>query len=168
VLWVDSLCIKQKDLVERGLRVRRMGLIYSRAAEVVVWLGEEADDSAMAMSEAGGSSRKVLVPECNHADVWVSSQDAQGCPRSLVPATVLEKCLDYPRYVDACCSCGLETLSLDPQSMSHDTYSYSLNTSSADLIHRGIENSKVASCLGFTASRWTVCSLISTPLDLPT
>jgi hypothetical protein len=68
VLWVDALCINQKDLLERGLQVMRMGLIYSRAAEVLVWLGEEADGSAIAMSEVEGSSRKLLVAESNHRE----------------------------------------------------------------------------------------------------
>jgi hypothetical protein len=31
--------------------------------------------------------------------------------------------------------------------MSHDTYSYFLNASGTDLMHRDIESSKVASCL---------------------
>jgi hypothetical protein len=66
VLWVDALCINQNDLLERGLQVMRMGLIYSRAVEVVVWPGEEANDSAIVMSEAGGCSGKALVPESNH------------------------------------------------------------------------------------------------------
>ena len=51
MLWVDALCINQKDLLERGLQVMRMGLIYSRAVEVVVWVGGDGEDSAIAMSE---------------------------------------------------------------------------------------------------------------------
>jgi hypothetical protein len=56
----------------------RMGLIYSRAVEVVVWLGEEANDSAMVMSEAGGISRKALVHESNH-DEGVGVTPRSGC-----------------------------------------------------------------------------------------
>ena len=48
--WVDSLRIKQKDLVERALQVMRMGLIYSKASQVIVWPSEEADGSNIAMS----------------------------------------------------------------------------------------------------------------------
>jgi hypothetical protein len=39
-----------------------MGLVYSRAVEVVVWVGEEADHSAIAMSEIG-SIRSKKHPE---------------------------------------------------------------------------------------------------------
>ena len=34
-LWVDALCINQQDPVERGLQVMRMGIIYSKAIEVL-------------------------------------------------------------------------------------------------------------------------------------
>jgi hypothetical protein len=40
-LWVDALCINQHDLEERSGQVQRMGDIYSSAAKVIVWLGEE-------------------------------------------------------------------------------------------------------------------------------
>lgn len=108
MLWVDSLCIKQKDLVERGLRVRRMGLIYSRAAEVVVWLGEEADDSAMAMSEAGGSSRKVLVPECNHGE-GVDITPTSGC-LARTPRDALEALFRRPYWKSVWIIQGTSTL----------------------------------------------------------
>jgi hypothetical protein len=44
-LWVDALCINQNDLVEKGIQVPLMGLIYSRAKSVLVWLGPQADKS---------------------------------------------------------------------------------------------------------------------------
>ncbi|RFU25078.1 hypothetical protein B7463_g11261, partial [Scytalidium lignicola] len=50
-LWIDALCINQNDLLERALQVMRMGLIYSRAQAVVLWLGEESHDSRMAFRQ---------------------------------------------------------------------------------------------------------------------
>lgn len=38
--WLDSLCINQRDVLERNWQVRLMGEIYSKAALVHVWLGE--------------------------------------------------------------------------------------------------------------------------------
>jgi len=35
----------QTDLLERGLQVMRMGLVYSKARKVLAWVGDEADDS---------------------------------------------------------------------------------------------------------------------------
>ncbi|KAF2668896.1 hypothetical protein BT63DRAFT_374052, partial [Microthyrium microscopicum] len=43
-LWVDQICINQRDLAERGDQVRYMGYIYERAAEVCIWLGDGTPD----------------------------------------------------------------------------------------------------------------------------
>lgn len=48
-IWVDAVCINQKDDGERSQQVRVMADIYEKATQVVVWLGEEADDSNLAM-----------------------------------------------------------------------------------------------------------------------
>ena len=37
-LWVDALCINQKDHLERNNQVLLMGEIYRRAASVISWL----------------------------------------------------------------------------------------------------------------------------------
>ena len=49
LVWIDALCINQDDIGERNREVKRMRAIYQTARDVVVWLGEESDDSAMAM-----------------------------------------------------------------------------------------------------------------------
>ncbi|PMD32080.1 HET-domain-containing protein, partial [Hyaloscypha variabilis F] len=38
-LWVDALCINQKDEREKSLQVGMMGSIYSHAERVLIWLG---------------------------------------------------------------------------------------------------------------------------------
>ena len=48
--WIDAICINQDDADERNAQVKRMGDIYSIANRVVVWLGEQADDSKHAFS----------------------------------------------------------------------------------------------------------------------
>lgn len=40
-LWIDAICINQSDFEEKSLQVQRMGIIFSRALEVVIWLGNE-------------------------------------------------------------------------------------------------------------------------------
>ncbi len=37
-LWIDALCINQKDTRERNGQVAMMGHIYSRAYRVLIWL----------------------------------------------------------------------------------------------------------------------------------
>jgi len=39
-IWIDSVCINQKDKEERLRQVKSMGEIYRRAANVHIWLGE--------------------------------------------------------------------------------------------------------------------------------
>ncbi|KAL8668607.1 MAG: hypothetical protein Q9168_006769 [Polycauliona sp. 1 TL-2023] len=49
-LWIDALCINQKDIQERNDQVKLMGAIYKNASRVLVFLGIEAEHSADAMS----------------------------------------------------------------------------------------------------------------------
>ncbi|OAK94991.1 HET-domain-containing protein, partial [Phaeosphaeriaceae sp. SRC1lsM3a] len=41
ILWIDAICINQSDLEERTQQVQMMGLIYSKAYEVIIWLGPD-------------------------------------------------------------------------------------------------------------------------------
>ncbi|PMD43635.1 hypothetical protein L207DRAFT_510144 [Hyaloscypha variabilis F] len=38
-IWIDAVCINQKDVYERNVQVLRMRRIYQKANQVVVWLG---------------------------------------------------------------------------------------------------------------------------------
>jgi hypothetical protein len=49
ILWMDAICINQDDLAERSAEVLEMGSIYSRAEQVVVWLGPSSKDSRLAV-----------------------------------------------------------------------------------------------------------------------
>lgn len=49
MLWIDFICINQKDDVEKSSQVELMREIYSRATSVLTWLGPLADDSDVAM-----------------------------------------------------------------------------------------------------------------------
>lgn len=48
-LWVDAICINQKDYEERGRQIRRMRDIYGNAWTVIAWLGGEGDESDKAI-----------------------------------------------------------------------------------------------------------------------
>lgn len=49
VIWVDAVCINQKDYNEKGQQVQLMGEIYKKAEQVIGWLGPEQDDSKLAL-----------------------------------------------------------------------------------------------------------------------
>ncbi|GKT43370.1 heterokaryon incompatibility protein 6, OR allele [Colletotrichum spaethianum] len=40
VIWIDAICMNQKDVEERGHQVRLMPQIYSRAQHVLIYVGE--------------------------------------------------------------------------------------------------------------------------------
>jgi Heterokaryon incompatibility protein (HET) len=44
IIWIDAICIDQKNLEEQGQQVQLMAMIYSKAHRVLVWLGETADN----------------------------------------------------------------------------------------------------------------------------
>lgn len=48
VIWADALCINQVDTAERSCQVGIMAEIYKGAEQVVVYLGEDTEDTAMA------------------------------------------------------------------------------------------------------------------------
>ncbi|CAI4212081.1 unnamed protein product [Parascedosporium putredinis] len=62
-IWADALCINQDDLEERVRQVKFMKEIFEAAAEVIVWLGDESDDSDIGMQaakELADAARKYL------------------------------------------------------------------------------------------------------------
>jgi hypothetical protein len=53
-LWIDALCINQKDIPERNFQVMHLNAIYQEALEVVAWVGEAGDDSDLAFDAFEG------------------------------------------------------------------------------------------------------------------
>ncbi|EXA32520.1 hypothetical protein FOVG_16209 [Fusarium oxysporum f. sp. pisi HDV247] len=47
VLWIDAVCINQRDLAERSQQVRRMKDIYSHTMKLLVWLHPSDHDPKM-------------------------------------------------------------------------------------------------------------------------
>jgi hypothetical protein len=45
-LWIDAICINQKNADEKQAQVPLMGEIYANATEVMVWLGRDSSDWA--------------------------------------------------------------------------------------------------------------------------
>jgi hypothetical protein len=79
LVWVDALCIDQQNKDERAAQVRLMGYIYSRAVYVAIWLGPEADNSALAIQliekvAHDGVSPGLIRPVSNYADFTALSK----------------------------------------------------------------------------------------------
>jgi hypothetical protein len=48
-LWIDALCIYQKDNNKKNVQVKLIGNIYKTATETCIWLGAATDDSNKAI-----------------------------------------------------------------------------------------------------------------------
>jgi len=59
-LWIDAICINQKDMAEREAQVSIMRSIYSQAEEIIVWLGPTSEDSDLAMEILSGKKSEIL------------------------------------------------------------------------------------------------------------
>jgi Heterokaryon incompatibility protein (HET) len=65
-IWIDAICINQRDDAEKAQQVRNMGSLYSLAEEVIVWLGPASSDSDLAMDTIRAMSRrKTLISQAN-------------------------------------------------------------------------------------------------------
>ncbi|KAJ6279101.1 hypothetical protein J3E71DRAFT_222032 [Bipolaris maydis] len=62
IIWVDAVCMNQKDDREKEQQIQFMAKIYALASRVIVWLGEAAEDSDEALHwirVAGGIRSKI-------------------------------------------------------------------------------------------------------------
>jgi hypothetical protein len=48
--WIDAICINQTSVLEKNHQLPLMRSIYSQAERVVMWLGEEENDSSLAIT----------------------------------------------------------------------------------------------------------------------
>lgn len=59
-LWIDQICIAQSDSHEKGMQVGLMNQVYSRAEQVLVWLGPAASGSDEVMDAWIGMMGEVM------------------------------------------------------------------------------------------------------------
>jgi len=98
-LWVDSICINQKNDEEKGHQVKRMGNVYENAKRVLVWLGHDkegiAKDCFRLIQETNKYMDKQLeqygdeldiptivkpYPICNDKTRWAKVQKLNALP----------------------------------------------------------------------------------------
>ncbi|KAI9743232.1 MAG: hypothetical protein M1818_003078 [Claussenomyces sp. TS43310] len=79
VLWADALCINQANQTERSTQVIKMIDIYSRATNVLVWLGTNSIKSKMALefipTMLGGDTLDDLLEDDENCDCWLALAD---------------------------------------------------------------------------------------------
>ncbi|KAL1636653.1 hypothetical protein SLS58_009707 [Diplodia intermedia] len=50
-LWIDAICINQDDADEKAIQVPFMRRIFSRAVQVIIWMGPSTPDTEVFMAE---------------------------------------------------------------------------------------------------------------------
>lgn len=60
LMWIDAICINQSDPLEKNHQVNMMGRIFSTAARVISWVGDEADNSSSVMKAIRATQQKQI------------------------------------------------------------------------------------------------------------
>jgi hypothetical protein len=68
-LWIDAVCINQDNEEEKEHQIQLMARIYSQANRLVVWLGETADDSDLALEEIRVARGKKSTDSSNNKKI---------------------------------------------------------------------------------------------------
>ena len=96
-IWIDAICIDQKDDRDKERQIPLMGDIYSRATTVYIWLGEGSPDTDTAMGyistvgflnyfyENGDPDEEELPTPLFWAAIWSYFCSRWSLRRSYVP-----------------------------------------------------------------------------------
>jgi hypothetical protein len=106
VLWVDAICINQKDDKERGHQVGMMRDVYSKATEVLIWLGEASkdlgssdpvtqslDDQVLHSTSSTRLSSEAMIEHEHKPGNTHSAESARSSAGGLIPVSDLS--FDY-------------------------------------------------------------------------
>ncbi|KAI1567340.1 endo-polygalacturonase precursor [Pyrenophora tritici-repentis] len=98
ILWIDALCINQKDDDEKSGQIQLMAQIYAVAKEVVVWLGEEADDSSTAFEAIRDANlRPISSTEHKEVETTEASEEYFSRITNRFSSSVVETLLRHKR-----------------------------------------------------------------------
>jgi len=65
IIWVDAVCINQENGQEKKHQIQLMAKIFGQANRVIIWLGEAADDSDLAVEEIRVAGSKKSTNSSN-------------------------------------------------------------------------------------------------------
>ena len=93
-LWIDQICVCQDRIKERNQQVKLMGQIFKGARKVVVWLGEDYDDSRAGMQLAKqllNIARYQPVSGLSPADLETHGLPRRGHKRWIALSAILRR-----------------------------------------------------------------------------
>ncbi|KAF4335796.1 het-domain protein [Fusarium beomiforme] len=86
-VWIDAICINQDDDVEKNRQVAMMRSIYRSSVGTVAYLGEEENDSRLAMGYIRGVKNKAAQAWIE----WLRSTDVAAVVKAQYPAMEHDK-----------------------------------------------------------------------------
>lgn len=93
-LWIDQICICQERIKERNQQVQLMGKIFKGARKVIVWLGEDHDDSKAGLQLAKqllSIARYQPVSGLSPADLETHGLPRRGHKRWIALSAILRR-----------------------------------------------------------------------------
>ena len=72
-IWIDQICINQKDVDERSAQVAEMGRIYQHSSHTYLYLGELGDEPKVTESEIAGLGKMLEVGGADSLEFRLSS-----------------------------------------------------------------------------------------------
>ncbi|KAG8671044.1 hypothetical protein FPOAC2_04360 [Fusarium poae] len=100
VLWIDALCINQKDDIEKGHQVQKMCQVYSSATTVLAWLGPPHSNGERALSDIRYIDDKMSPVLNNNDEAW---DDLQSRPLFHIKRLGLNlEAIDWDAIWDLC------------------------------------------------------------------
>jgi heterokaryon incompatibility protein (HET) len=94
VLWIDQISINQKDDHEKSVQVLRMGRTYRQASQVLVWLGDEDEETPVVFKLIDNIAQQILEfrkqREVMDAFEKAASQETSHFPLELSPPDAAE------------------------------------------------------------------------------
>ena len=93
VLWIDQICINQRDTAEKNAQVgSMMAKIYKRASQLLLWLGDESEDSKIAL--------KTIREACSELEAQGKLAKRQMLEESEGLAGILDPVMAYVTLYD--------------------------------------------------------------------
>ena len=86
-VWIDAICINQKDLNERASQVQIMARIYAYAMSVTIWLGEAENDSSKVLD----LMRRIVADDSKDSYEWKATAKTILAPESKAIIALLHR-----------------------------------------------------------------------------
>lgn len=119
-IWIDALCINQRDVSERDQQVSMMAEIYKRSYHLMIWLGDfdlpiGIGSSSVQVKRHRSNERKTfnkLVQLRWFRRRWVIQEVLNGCRRRSM--WIGEREMDFDSFVNAARNAQLAKQSIPP------------------------------------------------------